>query len=205
MAFMPQDPRQQRMVLIGLVPLLIFFAWYQFVRPDRIEEIDRLETSVLDLQQKNQTTRQLIARLGGQGIQAQVELVQYHIRLLEGLIPQSEEVAGLIHRVTELTNESGLNFMGLVPASQPAEEPGYYMKQVYDVRVNGGYHQIGQLLARIGSMERIITPIELQLTRARQEAAEGEVNVEAQFKIQTYVLPSYQVGEQPGGGAGDAP
>jgi type IV pilus assembly protein PilO len=192
------------MLLIGMVPALIFFAWFQFMRPAQIEEIDDLDRQVLNLQQRNQATRQLIARLGGQGIQAQVEMVQQHIRLLEGLIPDAEEVAGLIHQVTELTNETGVNFVGLVPASLPTEEPGYYTKQIYDMRVSGGYHQIGQLLARIGSMERIITPTEVELTRSRQEAPQGAVVVDAQFKIQTFVLPPPQPVPEPQGGTGEA-
>ncbi|MEX0892047.1 MAG: type 4a pilus biogenesis protein PilO [Gemmatimonadota bacterium] len=205
MALLPQDPKKQQILLIGLVPLLIFVGWYYFLRPGKVIEIETLETQVADLESKNITTQGRINQLGGQGIQAQVELVQEHIRMLEGLIPESEEVSGLIHRVTELTNEAGLNFVGISPVSIPAEEPGYYSKQLYDVEVSGGYHQIGYLLSRIGSMERIITPIELQLARSTEEAPEGEAIVTAEFKIQTYVLPPPQAVAEPQGGTGDAP
>ena len=67
MALLPQDPRKQQTLLVGIVPLLLFFAWYQFVRPARLVEIETLEGRVERVAAANQTAR---ARMAVAGIPA---------------------------------------------------------------------------------------------------------------------------------------
>jgi Tfp pilus assembly protein PilO len=61
----------------------------------------------------------------------------------------------------------------------------------YRLSVRGSYHEIGVLLANIGSLQRIIAPINLTLAPAPMaSAAHKRVRtqpIEARFEIQTYV------------------
>ena len=70
--------------------------------------------------------------------------------------------------------------------------------------VVGHYDQIGEFLADIASLDRIIVPIDLQLTAASQTAAKLQSDstgalLEARFQIRTYVKTPNPV--PPWGGA----
>jgi Tfp pilus assembly protein PilO len=79
----------------------------------------------------------------------------------------------------------------------------YYTRQTYEMGVTGRYHDVGLFLSEIGSLPRIITPIDLEVTAPRGNGAAGDA-VQASFRIETYVLPRPGEVADTTGGGGDA-
>lgn len=192
MALLPQDKATQRKLLYVLLPLLALFGYWYFMHQGAVTEITQLEGQLTNLEQQNATARALAARAGPELEQRMALYEEYMVRL-ERLIPSQQEVARLLDDISQRAVEVGVNLSLVTPQ---AESPGrYYTRQTYEMAVTGTFHDIGRFLAEVGSLPRIVTPIDLELeaipaqrgqTRQRRE---GEpMPLTANFRIETYVL-----------------
>jgi Tfp pilus assembly protein PilO len=184
---LPKDPEQQKRLLIGMVPLLLLFGYYQFMHGKKVEANDALQTRFEELDQRNKMMRPQ-ALTGGAELQQKLALYEQHMKRLEELIPQSEEVAQLLNSMSERAQDATVDLALLRPE---AETPGqFYNEQSYQIAVHGGYHEIGRYLAMIATLSRIITPIDLKLQpRPGDTLRDGTPRLEADFRIMTYVIP----------------
>lgn len=184
MPLLPSDPQQQRKLLIGLVPLLGLFAYWYFYHGERKAEIATLESRLESLETKNAAARARAQR-GGPELEMMLAEYERHIAKLEELVPKSEEIPELLHMISVEAQEHGVELGKLTPHNP---EPGdYYMLQTHDVAVFGKYHDIGRFLAAIGSLPRIVTPVNLVLVP--RQGSEGTAEIQATFRIKTYVIP----------------
>jgi len=70
------------------------------------------------------------------------------------LLPDSKEIPGLLKKVTELGDESGLEFRVFTPKSERAKD--FYVEIPVAIEVQGPYHNVGVFFSKIGRMERIM-------------------------------------------------
>jgi type IV pilus assembly protein PilO len=187
MALLPQSPEGQKKLLAGLVPLLLLFAYYQFVHTKRTQEITELENQLEVLETTNAAAK-VIAAQGGPELQNKLAALEQHMFRLEELIPDREEVPDLLHAMTLRAQSTGVELTRMKPE---LEEPGpYYTKQTYEISVRGTYHRVGQYLAEVGSLPRIITPIDFKLQANSNETdRSGSPLLNANFRIVTYIVP----------------
>lgn len=193
MALLPSDPNQQRKLLIGLIPLLLAFAYWYFVHPDMSAEVQAKQTRLERLETQNSRAR-VEARDAGPELEARVARYQEQIDRLEQLIPRTDEVPQLLNDMSLRAQEASVDLVRLAPvASDPGE---HYRRESFEVRVAGAYHDVGRFLAAIGSLPRIVTPVDLNLGEPRRRdrnedglTRDGAKKVEATFRIRTYVLP----------------
>lgn len=187
MALLPSDPAGQRKMLIALVPVLGAFAYWYFLHGDYTTEVEQMESRLESLQTQNDVARARAMRGSGE-LEERLAQFERHIIRLEQLVPKREEVAGLLSTLAERANETGVELARLNPG---ADQVGlYYNRQTFDVMVYGSYHKVARFLAELGSLPRIITPIDLSLRDREQLDRDGGRILEAQFQIETYVLPT---------------
>jgi type IV pilus assembly protein PilO len=182
MAGMTADTKR-RAVLIAL-PLLLLGGYYFGFHGERTTRIATLEQRLDKLEEQNRKARVLAAE-GGPELEKRLALYQEHMTHLEQLIPTAEEVPRLLHAMSVNARESGVELALVKP--EPETESAFYTLQSYQVGVIGQYHDVGRFLASIGSLPRIVTPIDLKLVP--QNVRTGGDRVEATFRIQTYVMP----------------
>ena len=186
MALLPTDPQQQKKLLLGLLPMLMLFAYYQFMHGGRAERIVEMETHLESLETTNAAAK-VIATQGGPELQRRLAIYEEHMRRLEELIPNREEVAELLHSMGLRAQNSGVELTKMKPE---ADEPGsYYTRRTYEMGVSGTYHDVGMFLSEVGSLPRIVTPTELKLLTSRTTTRDGTPLIDAGFRIVTYVLP----------------
>lgn len=187
MALLPTDPKKQKQLLIGLAPLLLVFAYWYFFHGAITEETTAMQERLERLEASNARARTIAAQ-GGPELERKLELYTAHIARIEQLIPTSEEVPELLHTINQQADEAGVDVAAFQP--QPEAVGPYYTRQVYEITVMGAYHDIGRYLAAVGSMPRIITPIGLRLSVNSADADAETATLEADFRIETYVLPA---------------
>jgi len=187
MGLLPADPKQRKRLALGLAPLLLAGAYWHFVHQGARAEIAELEARLETLRTKNAAARALAAKAGPE-LEKKLALYEQHMVRLEQLIPNSEEVPELLHAMTLRAQEAGVELALMRP--QIDEAGPYYRRQTYEMSVIGAYHDIGRFLAAVGSLPRIVTPIDLKLTSRKETDRRGRMRLEAQFRIQTYVLPA---------------
>jgi type IV pilus assembly protein PilO len=188
MALLPSDPQTQKKLFAGIVPLLLLFAFYQFYHTDRAVEVSELETQLEVLETANNSARVLAAQ-GGPELQKRLAMYEQHMKRLEELIPRREEVAELLHSMGLRAQSSGVELTKMKP--EVDEAGAFYTKRTYEMGVKGTFHEVGEFLAEVGSLPRIVTSTELKLGRKGTEVDRaGSPLVDANFRIVTYVLPS---------------
>jgi type IV pilus assembly protein PilO len=188
MALLPSDPQQQKRFVIGALPLLLLFGYYQFLHGSRVEQADALESRLEQLTATNNAAKAIASR-GGPELEKRLAIYEQHMRQLEELIPKREEVAELLHAMTLRAKSSGVDLTKVKPE---ADDPGpFYTKKVYELGVKGTYHDVASFLTEIGSLPRIVTPIDLKLVKPQggAMARNGAPVLEANFRIVTYVIP----------------
>jgi type IV pilus assembly protein PilO len=187
MALLPSDPQTQKKLFAGIVPLLLLFAFYQFYHTDRAVEVSELETQLEVLETANNSARVLAAQ-GGPELQKRLAMYEQHMKRLEELIPRREEVAELLHSMGLRAQSSGVELTKMKP--EVDEAGAFYTKRTYEMGVKGTFHEVGEFLAEVGSLPRIVTSTELKLGRKGTEIDRaGSPLVDARFRIVTYVLP----------------
>jgi type IV pilus assembly protein PilO len=187
MALLPSDPQTQKKLFAGIVPLLLLFAFYQFYHTDRAVEVSELETQLEVLETANNSARVLAAQ-GGPELQKRLAMYEQHMKRLEELIPRREEVAELLHSMGLRAQSPGVELTKMKP--EVDEAGAFYTKRTYEMGVKGTFHEVGEFLAEVGSLPRIVTSTELKLGRKGTEVDRaGSPLVDANFRIVTYVLP----------------
>ena len=205
---LPDDPRQQRRLLIGLVPLLALFGYWYALHGSYVEEHQAMTTRLENLEMRNTQARMRAP----QSRQLEEQLVQFeqHIERLEQLVPRGEEVSRLLGQIIPpsvvlivLADQIGVSVARFSPAS--TNQGTHYNRRTFEMVVHGTYHEIARFLTEIGSLPRIITPINLSVipyTMQRSGSGRAEQVLEAAFVIETYVLPEPQPAAGQGGGTG---
>jgi len=94
--------------------------------------------------------------------------------------------------LTLLSRELDVDLAEMRP--EPSEPSDFYRKDTYSLRVVGEYHDVARYVTRVASLERIITPIDLELSLFADLARTGDYEspVQAEFRIQTYVIAADQ-------------
>lgn len=188
MALLPQDPKQQKLVLFGLIPILIAFAYWYFMHQPRTAKIEEMQTHYEELDAKNKSTEAIVKQFGG-NLGQQLAIYEQHLGAIEKLIPSRNDIPALLVAMGEQAQANNVLWGGFTPS---AEEPGeFYSKQAYEISIVGQYHEVGSYLASVGSLPRIVKPGELKLSvESTPERDPGLAPLlRAIFKVETYVLP----------------
>jgi len=188
MALLPTDPQNQKRLIVGLLPLLVFFVYQQLFHGKRVAEADTLEQRLEILTATNNAAKVLAAQ-GGPELERRLAIYEQHMRQLEELIPNREEVPELLYSMSLRMQAAGVEMSKMHPE---AEDPGpFYTRQIYELGVKGTYHNVGAFLAEVGLLPRIVTSTDLKLTKAVGEPVDraGDPILDASFRIVTYVIP----------------
>ena len=188
MALLPTDPQNQKKLIIGLLPLLVFFVYQQLFHGKQVDEADTLEQHLEVLTTTNNAAKVLAAQ-GGPELERRLAIYEQHMRQLEELIPNREEVPELLYSMSLRMQAAGVEMSKMHPE---AEDPGpFYTRQIYELGVKGTYHNVGAFLTEVGLLPRIVTPTDLKMTKVvgNETDRSGNPVLEASFRIVTYVIP----------------
>jgi type IV pilus assembly protein PilO len=191
MALLPSDPKQQKYALAGVAAVFALGAFYQFYYTGQRAEVTAMETRLETLEQSNRRA-QITAARGGAELEQRLAEYERHVIALETLIPASDEVPALLREIT--AQARGLTGRDPAQFRPEPDEPGeFYTKKAYQMQAIGEYHDVARFLTAIASLARIITPVDVSITPftgAAAAAGELENPIVAEFRIETYVLPS---------------
>lgn len=191
MAGLPTNQRDQGMLAVGIVGLLAAFAYWYLVFTPKAETIVTQEARLEQLDASNNRAKALLARGTVEEMQAESKLLQENLDLIRTLIPASNEVPALLDQILGAARRVGLEQESFVPGATVEGE--VFDTYRYRLSFNGTYHQIGELLTAIGSLRRVIAPVNLSLAPAPEGSSSlrvqpGEQILNANFDIQTYVV-----------------
>ncbi len=193
MAFLPKTQRDQAMVLVCMVAVALGGLYYMYVWSPKRAELAVLSTRVDSLEAANTRARTEIAKGTADQLQAQAEQYARDLEIMRTLVPTGNELPGLLEQVSTSARRAGLDLSAVEP--QPVVEGEQFDTYKYKIAVTGGFHALGEFLANVGSLTRIVAPINLSLAPAANAAMSavklrpvGSAAIDSKFEIQTYVI-----------------
>ena len=195
------NPRDQRLFAIGAIFIVVALAYGWFVYKPKNAELSALETRVDTLAAQNQRARVELSKGNAEELRAQAAQYRQNLTLMRQLVPTGNEVPALLEQVSTAARRVGLDLSEVQPEPViPGDEFDTYR---YKITIVGGYHELGQFLTNVGSLTRIIAPVNLKLTpatgeQAKRHARKGGSALQSDFEMQTYVAKA-SVAQSPRG------
>ncbi|HXE58139.1 MAG TPA: type 4a pilus biogenesis protein PilO [Gemmatimonadales bacterium] len=161
-----------------------------------------IEDSVTLLEAQVDTAKQALASGTVEDLRRRLDGYRQSLELLRRLVPDRNEVPNLLDDISTRAKIRGVNLAKVAPLP-PEPGPAPFDTHRYEVSVLGHYDQIGEFLADVASLPRIIVPVDLQMVAANPTAAKalGDSTgalLEAKFLIRTYVKTTNPEGEGSG-------
>jgi type IV pilus assembly protein PilO len=158
--------------------------------------------TITSLEAATDSAKKELARGTVADVRKRLESYRGSLSLLRRLVPERNEVPNLLDDISTRSKIRGVTLSQVVP--QPVEPgPAPFNTYKYNMSVIGKYDQIGQFLADVASLQRIIVPYDLTVGAANSGAAKalGDSTgalLEAKFQIRTYVKSPNSEGEASG-------
>ena len=199
---LPTDQRGQLMALLVLAALAGgYFFWTKKHRPDIVaitsanQESDSLEKIVA-------AAKADLASGSIEDLRRRVEEYQGSLELMRRLVPERNEVPTLIDDISTKAKVRGITIGKIQPLSPEPGSP--FDTYRYRLEIYGHYDQIGEYLADIASLPRIIVPQDVMLSSASPAAQKllGDTAgalLLAEFSIRTFVKSSAPPVPRPAG------
>jgi type IV pilus assembly protein PilO len=185
---LPDDPAKQRLLLIGVIPLVGLFAYWYFFHSGYTQDMEAEQARLENLETRNAQARARAPQ--SVELEERLAVLERHMERLEQLVPRGEEVSALLNTISERANQIGVRIVQFTPGR--TERQAHYNLRTFQLTVVGEYHDIGRFLAEIGSLPRIISPVRLSLLPVSAQSDD----LQASFMIETYVLPELGSAEE---------
>ena len=201
MRLLPTNQRDQSMVLLGLLGLIALFAYWHFYLSTASAGLAAVEDRVETLVANNERAKLEIASGDPEKLRAEAAAYRENLAAMRQLVPTSNEVPSLLEQVSTAARRVGLDLGRVEP--EPVIPGDQFDTYRYKITVAGDYHALGAFLANVGSLTRIVAPVNVQLKpQVRQGLAPGEVvdrtrqTLDSEFQIQTYVARTSPAGAE---------
>ena len=168
----------------------------------REERVTAIQDTIAQLQASTDSAKHELARGSVEDLRHRLETYRGSLSLLRRLVPERNEVPNLLDDISSRSRIRGVTLAQVVPLPLEAG-PAPFDTYKYNMSVIGRYDQIGQFLADVASLQRIIVPYDLTLAPANMAAAKalGDTTgalLEAKFQVRTFVKAPTPEGQASG-------
>jgi type IV pilus assembly protein PilO len=166
------------------------------------QRVVAVRDTIARLEAATDSAKKELARGSVADVRKRLESYRSSLLLLRRLVPERNEVPNLLDDISTRSKIRGVTLSQVVP--QPVEAgPAPFDTYSYNMSVIGRYDAIGQFLADVASLQRIIVPYNLTVDAANSNSAKalGDSSgslLEAKFQVRTYVKSPNQEGEASG-------
>ena len=168
----------------------------------RQAQVIAVKDTIARLDAATDSAKKELARGTVEDLRKRLDTYRGSLALLRRLVPERNEVPNLLDDISSRSKIRGVTLSQVVPL--PVEPgPAPFDTYKYNMSVIGHYDEIGEFMADVASLQRIIVPYDLSVTPANANAAKAMSDtsgslLEAKFQIRTYVKTSSAEGEASG-------
>jgi type IV pilus assembly protein PilO len=189
-----KDPQVQKSIIVGILLLIVgyvyFFTTFMpfFFNPQKAK-ISSLESEYEKMSAELEKARQTVGNLA----KLESEYNRLHEKWVaaQSLLPQQEEVATLLRKVTRAGNQAGIEFHLFQP--QPLIRTEFVTENPVKIKVQGQYHDVGIFLSKVANLDRILNVHGLKIypmddRKATADKVGRSHTIEAEMYISAYTL-----------------
>jgi type IV pilus assembly protein PilO len=189
MALLPQNPRDQKLLILGVLAVGLAAVYQQLVWSPKNAELHAIEFRLDTLDSLNKLSKIEVAKGSATKMKLEADGFGRELEVLRRLVPTENEVPALLESVSTAARHAGLELSDVQPDG--VINGDQFDTYRYKLGVTGPWHQVAEFLANVGSMPRIVSPINLTLTASshigEHRPKKDEQYLDAKFGIQTYV------------------
>lgn len=187
----PKDQAAQLKIASGVIAIIGAVAFFLYVYQPTGEELEAKRTRVESLTTANARVKKELARGSAEQLRQQAQAYSQNLTVMRQLVPTGNEVPALLEQVSTAARRAGLDLSTVEP--QPVVVGEQFDTYRYKLSVFGNYHQVAEFLTNVGSLTRIVAPVNMSLavtqdpaaTKTRRRADQAVLDTD--FEIQTYV------------------
>ena len=184
--------RDQMLVAVSVLTFALAGAYGYFFYLPKGDELDAVQEHVDVLEKKNAQARADIANGSLRNLRIEAARYAGELVVLRQIVPTANEVPALLENVSTAARRVGLDLSSVEP--MPVLVGEQFDTYRYKVSVTGGYHAIAGFLTNVGSLNRIIAPVSLNLKPLSPQdqkkiriQKKDEALLDTDFQIQTYI------------------
>jgi type IV pilus assembly protein PilO len=168
----------------------------------RKEQIVAIKDTIGRLDAATDSAKKELAKGTVEDLRKRLDTYRGSLALLRRLVPERNEVPNLLDDISTRSKIRGVTLSQVVPLPVEAG-PAPFDTYKYNMSVIGHYDAIGEFLADVSSLQRIIVPYDLSVAAANANAAKALNDtsgslLEAKFQVRTYVKSASAEGEASG-------
>jgi type IV pilus assembly protein PilO len=187
---LPTTQRDQVKLMISIVAVALAVAYYVYPYASREEQILAESERVAVLEEANQKAAREFASGSIESLRTQAAENRSALTVMRRLVPTSNEVPALLEEVSTAARRAGLDVGGVTP--EPVLKGEQYDTYRYTVTIIGGYHEFGEFLANVGSLARIVAPVNFSVVaggpgRVSKIKTADKNAIASTITLQTYV------------------
>ena len=149
----PGWPLPVKIAGIALICVGLLFGGYWFLIADELAEYEQVQQKETGLKETYLNKKGLAINLPAYKLQMD-EMHQAFGTLLRQL-PNKTEVPNLLVDITQAGLGRGLNFVLFKPEKEKPQD--FYAELPINIKVTGGYHELGQFVSDLAALPRIVT------------------------------------------------
>ena len=183
--------RDQMLISAMVLTVAIAGAYGYFMYMPKRQQLAAIEQHVDALDKKNRQAKADLANGSVAKLKAQAAEYEASLAVLHQLVPTTNEVPALLENVSTAARRVGLDLASVEP--MPVIVGEQFDTYRYKVSVKGGYHALAGFLANVGSLNRIVAPVALDVKqqsaqdKKKARPKDGESTLDTDFQIQTYI------------------
>lgn len=196
-SFSLRDPKTIRLIVTGLLGAGVIYGFFAtpYLPVNYPVAAGKIKVLKADFEKKSNDlsrAKQSVADLPR--FQAEFAALHERYEMAAELLPTEKEMPGVLRRLTLAGQQCGVQFESFRP--DPEIRKDHYTEVPIQLKVVGGYHQVGQFLAEVANMPRIMRVSNLQVL-ANTKSDDPDMTTAADLVITIYTL-------NPEGAAGTA-
>ncbi|MDY7545748.1 type 4a pilus biogenesis protein PilO [Glaciimonas sp. CA11.2] len=165
---------------VGVLLAVLFLGWF-FYWSD--QQTDLTNGQQQEVQLKDQYKSKIGQAINLDGLRKQKKQVAEYVITLEKQLPSKAEMDALLSDINQAGLGRGLQFELFKPGQVVVKD--YYAELPIDIKITGGYHDVGSFTSDIANLPRIVTLNNMSLSAGK----DGALTLEAVAKTFRYLDP----------------
>jgi len=162
--------------------VIIGLGVWQVVLP-QLDTIDQLESKEQSLRKEFEEKQAKVASLDA--YKAQLEEMERTFGSMLKQLPSKTEEANLVNDIAQARAAAGIDEQLYQPENSVRKD--FYAEIPNKLRVQGGFHELGDFVSRVAALSRIVTIEQVQLTHVSDRGGKAVLKMEAIVKTYRYL------------------
>jgi type IV pilus assembly protein PilO len=175
------SPVKKLLIVVVVAALIPGLYWYSFHR-SKAATIKNLRNDLSNKQAKLNENKAIARNLPR--FKEEVEKLNLRLGKVVQELPNSREIPNLLETISNMGSVSGLEVVFIKPKADV--DKGFYAEVPIQVRVKGGYHEMGMFLEALSKLPRIINVSDISMGNPKEDERSGVIILDISALATTY-------------------